>query len=162
MPESNRTVMRLQWRLHKALWNASGGRLGRRVIGMPVVEVVTVGRKSGVERQILITYVDDGGYPTIIGTNAGRDTDPAWVLNLRARPRATARWGGRWHEVTAVELDGETWERAWKAAACSIPGLRRSSGFCTVSSTRAWRTSWRKTGAMRSTRAANGTDGDWT
>ena len=122
MPESNRTVMRLQWRLHKALWNATGGRLGRRVIGMPVVEVLTIGRKSGVERQILITYVDDGGCPAIVGTNAGRDTDPARALDVRARPGVPARWDGRWHEVNAIELGGEAWERAWKAAATANPG----------------------------------------
>ena len=122
MPESNRTLMRLQWRLHKALWNASGGRLGRRVIGMPVVEVLTIGRRSGAERQILITYVDDGGRPTIVGTNAGRNTDPAWALNLRARPRVSARWDGRWHEVEAVELEGRELERAWNAAVAANPG----------------------------------------
>jgi deazaflavin-dependent oxidoreductase (nitroreductase family) len=122
MPESNRTFMRIQWRLHKALWNASSGRLGRRVVGMPVVEVVTVGRRSGVELQILITYVQDGGAPAIVGTNAGRDADPAWAHNLRANPDASARWDGTWHDIRAVELDGEPWERAWAAAVAANPG----------------------------------------
>jgi len=122
MAESNRTIMRLQWRLHRALWNASGGRLGRRVIGMPVVEVVTIGRRSGAERQILITYVDDGGCPAIVGTNAGRDTDPAWALNLRAQAEVSARWDGEWRRVEAVELDGDAWERVWASAVAASPG----------------------------------------
>ena len=122
MPESNRTVVRLQWRLHKALWNASGGRLGRRAIGMPVVEVVTIGRRSGEERQILITYVEDAGRPAIVGTNAGRDADPAWAHNLRAHPEVTARWDGRWHEVEAVELEGDAWRQVWNAAVAANPG----------------------------------------
>ena len=122
MPESNRTFMRLQWRLHKALWNASGGRLGRRVIGMPVVEVLTIGRRSGVERQILITYVQDGGAPAIVGTNAGRDADPAWAHNLRANPDVSARWDGTWHEPRAVALDGQPWERVGAAADAANPG----------------------------------------
>ena len=122
MPESNRTVMRLQWRLHKALWNASGGRLGRRVIGMPVVEVVAIGRRSGTERQTLISYVTDEGCPAIVGTNAGRDADPAWAHNLRANPEVRARWDGAWHEVEAVELDGDAWERVWSAAVMANPG----------------------------------------
>ena len=116
MAEANRRSMRLQWRMHKLLWNLSGGRLGRRVIGMPVVELVTTGRKSGEPRQILITYVDVGGVPAIIGTNAGRDRDPAWALNLRAEPRARARWDGRWRDVIAVELEGDEHEAVWRQA----------------------------------------------
>lgn len=122
MAESNRTAMRIQWRLHRALWNASGGWLGRRVVGMPVAEVVTIGRRSGAERQILITHVDDCGHPAIVGTNAGRDADPAWAHNLRAHPDVAARWDGSWHDVRAVELDGESWERVWAEAVAANPG----------------------------------------
>jgi deazaflavin-dependent oxidoreductase (nitroreductase family) len=122
MAEVNRSVMRFQWRMHKVLWNLSGGRLGRRVAGLPVLELITVGHRSGEERQILINYVDGGGSPAIIGSNAGRDADPAWVRNLRANPRARARWDGRWHDVTAVELEGSAREAAWDAAVAANPG----------------------------------------
>lgn len=116
MGEANRAAMRVKWRLHKLAWKASGGRIGRTVSGMPVVELVTVGNKSGEPRQILITYVEFEGAPAVIGTNAGRDTDPAWVRNLRADPKARARWNGTWHDVTAVELSGEEHTRAWESA----------------------------------------------
>ncbi|MDX1691607.1 MAG: nitroreductase family deazaflavin-dependent oxidoreductase [Acidimicrobiia bacterium] len=116
MAEMNRTLARLAWRVHKLVWYASGGRLGRRVRGMPVLELVTVGRRSGEERQILITYVEDEAGPVVIGTNAGKDRDPAWVHNLRAEPRARARWDGRWRDVTAVELQGDERTRAWERA----------------------------------------------
>lgn len=33
MGETNRTFMRFQWQAHKVLWNASGGRIGRKVGG---------------------------------------------------------------------------------------------------------------------------------
>ena len=116
MSETNRTAVRLQWKIHKAVWNLSDGRLGRKVIGMPVLELVTIGRNSGLERQILITYVDFEDSPAIIGTNAGRNTDPAWVGNLRAHPAARARWNGTWHDVTTVELTGAKHKEAWDAA----------------------------------------------
>lgn len=122
MPESNRTFMRFQWRMHKWLWNLSGGRLGRRVGGLPVLELVTIGRRSGEERQILINYVDSHGSPAIIGSNAGRDADPAWVLNLRANPEARARWDAEWHDVAAVELEGAEREAVWDAAVAANPG----------------------------------------
>lgn len=121
MAESNRTMMRLQWRLHRWVWNATGGRLGRMISGMPVMEVVTIGHRSGQERQILIFYVDAGGAPAIIGSNAGRDADPAWAKNLRAHPDVRARWDGRWHDVRAEELDGESRHRVWTAAVQAYP-----------------------------------------
>ncbi len=116
MAEANRTKMRFQWRMHRLIWNLSGGRLGRKVMGMPVVELVTIGRKSGEERQILITYVEHEGAPAIVGTNAGRDIDPAWVKNLRANPQARARWDGEWRQVTGVELTGDAYDQAWDTA----------------------------------------------
>jgi len=121
--ETNRKKMQLQWRMHKLVWRLSGGRLGRRVVGMPVLELVTTGRKSGQPRQILITYVDSDGSPAIIGTNAGRDTDPAWVKNLRANPAARARWDGKWREVTGIELSGAEHAAAWKT------GVAANSGY---------------------------------
>ncbi len=125
MAESNRRFMRLQWRAHKLAWNLSGGRLGRRLQGMPVLELVSVGRKSGRDRQILIWYVDDNGVPMLIGTNAGRDVDPAWVQNLRAQPNARARWNGRWHDIVAVEAEGTEHERLWALATAAHPGYAR-------------------------------------
>jgi deazaflavin-dependent oxidoreductase (nitroreductase family) len=114
--------MRFQWAAHKLVWNLSGGRLMRKVGGMPVVELVTVGHKSGQERQILISYVDDRGAPALIGTNAGRNTDPAWVKNLRANPEARARWNGKWHDVRGVELDGDDHARVWEQGVAVNPG----------------------------------------
>ena len=116
MGETNRTVMRFQWQAHKVLWNASGGRIGRKVGGLPILELVTTGRKSGEPRQILITYFDHDGSPALVGTNAGRDSDPAWVLNLRADPNARARWDGTWRDVTARELSGPEHVQVWEAA----------------------------------------------
>ena len=116
MAETNRMWMRAQWRIHKLVWNLSGGRVGREVGGMPVLELISVGHRSGLERQILITYVADPTGPLVVGTNAGRDADPAWVRNVRATPGVRARWGGQWHDVTAVELVGDAHEAAWTKA----------------------------------------------
>lgn len=122
MAEDNRTKMRLQWRLHKLIWNLSGGRLGRRVLGMPVLELATIGHRTGRERKILITYVDSGGSPAIIGTNAGRDRDPAWVKNLEAHPDARARWSGKWRKVHASRLQGAAYDDVWGRAVAANPG----------------------------------------
>ena len=121
MAESNRTWMRFQWRMHKLIWNLSGGRLGRKVIGLPVLELVTVGHKTGRERQILINYFGSDEAPQIVGTNAGRDSDPAWAKNLRANPRARLRRQGQWRATRAVELAGPDHAAAWDQAVAASP-----------------------------------------
>lgn len=123
MADRERGKLRWQWKAHKMVWNLSGGRLGRTILGMPVVEVVTRGHKTGQERQILITYVEDNAMPAIIGTNAGKDVDPAWVKNLRANPQARARWAGTWRDVTAVELKGDDHERVWERGVAANEGF---------------------------------------
>lgn len=109
-----RTWMRLQWKTHRLLWDISGGRLGRKVVGMPVIELVTIGHRSGEPRSILITYVPTSDGPAIAGTNAGADHDPAWVKNLRSDPEARVREDGRWRDVRARFLEGPEWDAAWK------------------------------------------------
>jgi deazaflavin-dependent oxidoreductase (nitroreductase family) len=121
MSEMNRTAVRLVWRTHKLVWNATGGRLGRKLGGMPILELVTTGRKSGEPRQILINYIEHDGSPVAIETNAGRDADPAWVLNLRTRPNARARWDGTWRDVTARELTGVEHSQGWEQLSERVP-----------------------------------------
>lgn len=105
--------MRLQWRAHRLVWNLSGGRLGRRVLGMPVLELETTGHRSGEPRSILISYLETEAGPAIAGTNAGADRDPAWVRNLRAEPEARAREGGVWRDVRARFLEGDEFDAVW-------------------------------------------------
>jgi F420H(2)-dependent quinone reductase len=121
----NRPRMRLQWRLHKLLWRLSGGRLGTRVLGMPVLQLTTTGHRSGEPRTILITYVELDGRPVIAGTNAGADRDPAWVRNLRARPEATILRRGLTERIRAEFLEGADWERAWRLFEAADEGYKR-------------------------------------
>lgn len=115
MPEQpSRRLLRLQWKIHRLAWNLSGGRLGRRVLGMPVLELETIGHKSGQPRGILISYVQTPDGPALAGSNAGADHDPAWIRNLRVNPRARVRENGAWREVRARFLEGEDATRVWQ------------------------------------------------
>ena len=95
------------------VWDLSGGRLGNTAIGMPVLELVTKGHKSGLDRRILITYVETESGPAVAGTNAGASSDPAWVKNLRATPGARIRRRGQWQAVNARWLAGAERDRVW-------------------------------------------------
>ncbi|MFP3880850.1 MAG: nitroreductase/quinone reductase family protein [Actinomycetota bacterium] len=115
MPEQpSRSLMRLQWKLHRLAWDLSGGRLGRRVLGMPVLELETTGHKTGQSRRILISYVETPEGPALAGTNAGADHDPAWIRNLRANPKARVREAGVWRDARARFPEGDDATRVWE------------------------------------------------
>lgn len=98
--------MRFQWRLHRLAWDLPGGRIGARVLGMPVLELVTIGHKSSQDRSILISYVEtDSG--------AGAETDPAWIENLRANPNVRVKRSGEWQSGRARFLDGDHHAGVW-------------------------------------------------
>jgi deazaflavin-dependent oxidoreductase (nitroreductase family) len=69
--------------------------------GLPVIDVSTTGRKSGLPRRSHLIAVPVDGTLALLGTNFGQPSTPAWVLNLEADPRATVVHAGRSREVVA-------------------------------------------------------------
>src|SRR5262245_55758398 len=54
---------------------------------MPVVELTTVGRKTGLPRTVMLTPpIVDGDVLVVVASRGGDDIHPAWFLNLRANP----------------------------------------------------------------------------
>ncbi|MET9023005.1 nitroreductase/quinone reductase family protein [Actinopolymorpha sp. NPDC004070] len=81
------TLFRLATGVHRAVFRATKGRVLGRTLGMPVVDLITVGRRSGQERStILAVPVVDGDRLVLVASFGGDDRDPAWYLNLRAHP----------------------------------------------------------------------------
>ncbi len=109
-------LLRTFWRFHRWGWRITNGRFLRRIVGMPVLELVTLGRRSGRQRSVLLSYMPDGAGYVVVASNAGDHRDPAWLLNLRNHPRAAVNIGGRSIAVTAVEMDGDEYERWWVRA----------------------------------------------
>jgi deazaflavin-dependent oxidoreductase (nitroreductase family) len=82
--------------IHRGLLKVSGGRLGWRAGGMPVLELTTTGRKSGQPRTVMLTSpVQEGGAIVIVASRGGDDHHPAWFLNLRDRPDVEVAFAGK-------------------------------------------------------------------
>ena len=69
------------------LLKVSSGRLGNSFLGVPVLLLTTTGRKSGRQRTHPLYYLEDRERVILVASNAGTESDPAWLLNLRANPR---------------------------------------------------------------------------
>ena len=89
--------------LDDAVARLSSGRTSapRVLAGIPVLEVTTTGRKSGLPRRSHLIAGPHDGTLALVGTNFGQPATPAWVLNLEADPHAVVSHAGRTAEVVA-------------------------------------------------------------
>jgi deazaflavin-dependent oxidoreductase (nitroreductase family) len=109
------------WRIHPWLYRVSGGRIGGRVIGLPVLLLTTTGRKSGAPRTRALTYFPHGDASVVAASYLGEPRHPDWWLNLRKNPSATIQRGGEVVRVHAREADGDERERLWREITASAP-----------------------------------------
>lgn len=87
-------LFRLVLWIMERLYVATGGRIGGRFMGMPILLLTTTGRRSGRIRTVPVMYLPDGDDYIVTASNGGSDFHPAWYLNLSARPDVTVRVGG--------------------------------------------------------------------
>jgi deazaflavin-dependent oxidoreductase (nitroreductase family) len=74
--------------LHRAILKLSGGRVLADAYGMPVLDLTTIGRRSGTPRSVMLTSpVREGSAYVVVASRGGDDHHPAWFLNLRADPQ---------------------------------------------------------------------------
>ena len=74
--------------LHRALYRATSGRMGGKLIGLDMLLLTTTGRRTGLRRTVPMPYLKEGLHWVIVGSNNGGPTDPAWWFNLQAHPVA--------------------------------------------------------------------------
>lgn len=100
--------------VHRGALRASRGRIGRSAFGMAVIELHTVGRRSGCEHSTMLTTpVADSGRVVLVASKIGDDRDPDWYRNLLAHPEveftvARERKAARARVATAEEAS-ELW-----------------------------------------------------
>lgn len=103
------------------LYRLTGGAIGGKMKGSPVLLLSTTGRKSGQTRTRPLVYQRDGERIVVIASFAGSDKHPAWFVNLRSTPKAVVELGRERIEVTASEAEGAERERLWAMMATAYP-----------------------------------------
>jgi deazaflavin-dependent oxidoreductase (nitroreductase family) len=102
---------------HRIMLKLTGNRLGASVIGMPSLELTTIGRKSGRARSVMLTspLQQDDTY-VVVASRGGDDVHPAWFLNLRDNPDIEVQVVGRPKQkmqarVATAEERAEMWPK---------------------------------------------------
>ena len=86
----------------------------------------TVGRRSGTGRRTPLYYVEDGDNLAIVTSNAGRDREPAWWLNLKAEPNAEVDIRKETRPVHARRSTRAEDDRLWPQF---VAGLRNYAAY---------------------------------
>lgn len=127
-------MARLLHRLDLIVMRMSGGQtsLTSLLAGLPVVTLVTQGRKSGLERQTPLIPQVEGERLVFISSNFGQKHYPGWHHNLLADPHVEVILHGERRKYLARLADDEERERYWQMAVRSYPGYaayaRRAKG----------------------------------
>jgi deazaflavin-dependent oxidoreductase (nitroreductase family) len=115
MAAKRNALVELFWKVHPTLYRWSRGRLGGKIMNMPVLLLTTRGRRSGAARTRALMYLPDGQSFVVIASFLGEPRHPDWWLNLKARPNANVEVGSRKISVVAHEAEGAERERLWNA-----------------------------------------------
>jgi deazaflavin-dependent oxidoreductase (nitroreductase family) len=82
--------------VHRILLKATGGRMGWTALGMPVLQLTTIGRKSGQPRSVMLTSpLQERGVLVVVASRGGDDKPPAWLRNVQEDPQVEVRLQGR-------------------------------------------------------------------
>lgn len=107
----------LFWKMHRGVLRITGGRRGLwlpRAQRWGALQLTTTGRRSGQERSVILAYLNDGPNLVTLAMNGWREGEPAWWLNLQAKPQAQVQLpGGGHHPVVAHAAAGEERARLW-------------------------------------------------
>ena len=118
----NKALIKFASATHAFWYQVTGGVIGAKVSGMPVLLLTTTGRKSGRKRATPLSHQRDGDSYVLIASNGGHDNHPAWYLNLRSHPDAEILIGREKTRVRAETANDEERERLYKQAADIFPG----------------------------------------
>lgn len=123
MPESKHAPRRFPrwfirgfWFAHRRLYRLTGGRLGLwrpKPNGWGAMRLNTVGRKTGLERSVMVGYFQDGPNLVTMAMNGWCEGEPSWWLNLQAHPDASVNLVDGSREVKARVASGIERERLW-------------------------------------------------
>ena len=116
-------AMKSMNRFHRTLLKVSFGKLGWRAGGMPVLELTTIGRKSGESRMSMLTSpVQQGEAIVVVASRGGDDLNPAWFLNLQANPDVQVVWkGAPVRAMRARVAEGAEREQLWSKIVADEP-----------------------------------------
>ena len=90
--------------------------------GWPIVQITTIGAKTGQPHTLPLVAVFDGEKIVLIASSFGRQHNPGWYYNLKAFPECDIQFKGRSRKYMARETAGAEREKYWQLAVSYYKG----------------------------------------
>ena len=105
------------YRLSDGRWTAAG-----LLIGLPVVQLTSLGAKSGQPRTVPLLAIPRGDELILVASNWGGQRNPGWYYNLRQNPLVTVCKDGKTRAYLAREAEGAERDALWQEAVAVYGG----------------------------------------
>lgn len=114
---------RLLSAFHRGVLAVFGWRVAARIAGMPIVELRTIGRRSGAPRTVVLSApVDEPERLVLVASRGGDDRQPGWYLNLVARPEVEVTRRGARTAMVARTATSEERTELWPRIVAAYAG----------------------------------------
>ncbi|PFG35178.1 nitroreductase family deazaflavin-dependent oxidoreductase [Sanguibacter antarcticus] len=108
--------------LNTAVFRATRGKVGGKLMGAPVLLLHHVGRRSGQARTSPLLYLDDAPRLVIVASKGGVDDHPAWFHNLMAMVSTEVELpGGERRTVVPRVAEGDERTALWERLVVLYP-----------------------------------------
>lgn len=123
MPNPKDLAAKVVTGFHRTVFRATKGRLAGTMGGMTVVELHTIGRRSGQKRSTMLTApIVEGDRVVLVASWGGDDRHPTWYLNLRDHPEVEITTTGAHREMTARTASADEKAELWPRITATYPG----------------------------------------
>lgn len=110
--------------IHRWIFRASGGRVGKRLVDNDMLLLTTTGAVSGSSHTVPLLYLKDGERLIVIASWGGRPDHPHWYVNLVADPEVTVELPGRKFAAVARTADPAEHTEWWPKVMAAYDGYR--------------------------------------
>jgi deazaflavin-dependent oxidoreductase (nitroreductase family) len=112
----NKTLLKLFMSVNVLVIRLSRGHIGSQLGTQSILLLHSLGRKSGKRILTPIAYFFTNGYYFLVGSNWGKQHNPAWFHNLMSEPRTMIEVRGHRIPVVARQVEGLEYETLWRYA----------------------------------------------
>jgi deazaflavin-dependent oxidoreductase (nitroreductase family) len=96
-----------------------------KIVGLPIIQLTTIGAKTGTPRTSPLVGLFDGERIALIGSNFGQKHSPGWYYNLKANPKCSVLIKGDSVEYIGHEVFGEEYQKYWEMAVSWYAGYEK-------------------------------------
>jgi len=113
-------------RLDKLVFKLTNGKHSLlEIAGLPVLELTTIGAKTGQPRTMPLVGIADHEKIALIASSFGREHNPGWYYNLKTHPECDVLFNGRSGKYISREIEGDEYEKYWQLAVAYYAGYEK-------------------------------------